>query len=155
MLKKVIWLFCIVAVVAQFSSPNKNDGKLSSVDHFLADTNPPDEVKAILTSSCFDCHSDHTRYPWYNSITPVNYWLNSNIKEGKSHFNVSKWADYGNHKKEHIVQDLIEAVKEKNMPLPSYTWIHHEANLTHDQIQEIVYWAQMVSFKYSMSPKPQ
>ena len=155
MFKKVLLFVIAVVIVAQFFSPDKNNGDISSVDNFIADTNPPDEVKDILMNNCVDCHSDHTRYPWYNSITPVNYWINNHVVEGKSHFNVSKWADYSDKKKDHKMEELIEEVKEKKMPLPSYTWTHHEADLTHDQIQEIVNWAELVRFKYSMSPKPQ
>ena len=73
MFKKVLLFVIAVVIVAQFFSPDKNNGDISSVDHFIADTNPPDEVKDILMNNCVDCHSDHTRYPWYNSITPVNY----------------------------------------------------------------------------------
>lgn len=155
MFKKVLWAILVVAIIAQFFSPEKNNADISTVDLFLAETNPPEEVKDILLSSCFDCHSDHTKYPWYNSITPVNYWLNSHVVEGKSHFNVSKWSDYSVKKKDHKMEELIEEVKEKKMPLPSYTWTHHEADLTHDQIQEMVNWANQVRFKYSLEPQPQ
>ncbi|EMO28680.1 heme-binding domain protein [Leptospira interrogans serovar Bataviae str. HAI135] len=27
-----------------------------------------DEVKKILNQSCYDCHSDLTRWPWYSKI---------------------------------------------------------------------------------------
>ena len=49
----------------------------------MTETKPPEDVKTILKETCFDCHSDVTRYPWYNNITPVNYWLAAHIKNGK------------------------------------------------------------------------
>ena len=70
-----------------------------------------------------------TNYPWYNSITPVNYWLNGHIKEGKKHFNVSKWASYSVKKKDHKLEELIEELEAQDMPLASYTWTHKEAQL--------------------------
>ena len=85
-------LLVIVFVVAQFFQPHKNQGNLESVELFLVETQATQEVRKILKYACFDCHSTSTNYPWYNSITPVNYWLNGHINEGKKHFNVSDWA---------------------------------------------------------------
>ena len=147
-LKKLGLAILIVLVIAQFFGPELNEGDITSVSAFLNDTNPPDEVKLILKESCFDCHSEHTRYPWYNKITPVNYWLAEHVKDGKKHFNVSVWNDYSNKKKDHKLEELIEEVKTKEMPLPSYTWTHGDADLSQDQITAMVDWAEQVRLKY-------
>ena len=93
-LKKIGILLLVVFIIAQFFGPEKNEGDITSVDAFYADTNPPQDVKAILASACVDCHSESSTYPWYNNITPVNYWLDEHITDGKKHFNMSKWNDY-------------------------------------------------------------
>jgi hypothetical protein len=149
LLKKLAFAVILVLLVAQFFGPPKNDGDIASVEPFLADTNPPEDVKAILKSSCFDCHSDHTRYPWYNTITPVNYWLNDHIKDGKKHFNVSQWDEYSDKKKDHKLEELAEEVGEKEMPLPSYTWTHGDADLSQDQIDAILSWVKIARIKYA------
>ena len=64
LLKKLGLAILIVVVLAQFFGPDKNDGDVVSIEPFLADTNPPEDVKLILKNACFDCHRDHTRYPW-------------------------------------------------------------------------------------------
>jgi len=150
LLKKLGLALVIVFVLAQFFGPEKNDGDIATLDAFLADTNPPEDVKIILKSVCFDCHSDSTKYPWYNAITPVNYWLNDHIKHGKGHFNVSKWKDYSLKKKDHKFDELIEEVEEKEMPLPSYTWTHRDADLSPEQIKTVVTWANQVRTKYAL-----
>jgi hypothetical protein len=147
--KRLGLVLLIVLVVAQFFGPEKNDGDIASVNAFLTDTNPPEDVKMILKSSCFDCHSDHTRYPWYNSITPVNYWLANHVDEGKEHFSVSNWSDYSDKKKDHKLEELIEEVEEKEMPLPSYTWTHSEADLSPEQIESMITWAKQAIVKYA------
>ena len=147
-LKKLGLAILIVFVLAQFFGPKLNDGDLTSVEAFIEDTNPSDEVTAIFKSSCFDCHSSHTRYPWYNHITPVNYWLAEHVKDGKKHFNVSQWSDYSNKKKDHKLEELIEEVKTKEMPLPSYTWTHGEADLSQEQIAAMIDWAKQARMKY-------
>ncbi|MEZ4793028.1 MAG: heme-binding domain-containing protein [Gelidibacter sp.] len=152
-IKKILWFLLLVFVVAQFFGPEKNEGNLTSIDSFYADTNPPEKVKLILKESCNDCHSDVTRYPWYNKITPVNYWMADHVKHGKGGLNMSKWDDYSTKKKDHKLKELIEIVKKKEMPLPSYTWVHTEAKLTDEQIKSVVDWANQVRFKYSLEPK--
>lgn len=154
-IKKTLLLLLIVLIVAQFFSPDKNEGDLASIDAFLIDTNPPEDVRLILDASCYDCHTDVTRYPWYNSITPVNYWLADHVKHGKKHFNLSNWEGNSIKKKDHKFDELIEMVSEEEMPLPSYTWTHGDANLTDEQRQSIIKWAEQVRFKYSLAPKPE
>lgn len=154
-IKKVLLLLLIVFVIAQFFGPEKNEGDLASVEPFLKETNPPENIQAILRESCFDCHSNVTRYPWYNNITPLNYWLADHVKEGKEHFNLSNWEGLSIKKKDHKFEELIEMVEEKEMPLPSYTWTHTESKLSDAQINEIVDWANKVRFKYSLVPKPE
>jgi hypothetical protein len=148
-LKKILLLLLIVFVIAQFFGPEKNEGDLASVEPFLKETNPPEDVKLILQSTCFDCHSNHTRYPWYNTVTPVNYWLNSHIQEGKEHFNISEWEGASLKKRDHKFEELIEMVEEKKMPLPSYTWTHSDAKLSAKQIANVVAWAKQVRSMYA------
>lgn len=145
--KIVITLFAIL-LVAQFFKPEKNNGSLDSVKPFIAETNPPENVLKILETSCFDCHSSKTKYPWYNKITPVNYWMNHHIKDGKKHLNFSDWSNYSLKKKEHKMDELYEEVEEKEMPLKSYTWTHSEANLSEEQIDAIVSWGKRVQKSY-------
>jgi len=154
-IKKLLLILLGAFIIAQFFGPDKNEGDMASIEAFLTDTNPPEDVKAILKESCYDCHSDVTRYPWYNNITPVNYWLADHVRHGKGHFNVSNWNDYSTKKKDHKLDELVEMVEKKEMPLNSYTWTHSEANLSDSQIQSIVNWAQAVRIKYGLEPKPE
>lgn len=147
-LKKTAYVLLIALIVAQFFQPEKNEGSLISVVPFLNETNPPENVKEILETTCFDCHSNTTTYPWYNNITPVNYWLESHVKDGKKHLNFSEWTSYSIKKKEHKMDELYEEVEEGEMPLTSYTWTHSEANLTAAQIAEVVAWGKAIQAVY-------
>jgi len=147
-LKKIGVVLLIALVVAQFFGPEKNDGNLDTVNAFIAETNPPAEVTQILKTTCFDCHSAKTNYPWYNNITPVNYWLDEHIRDGKKHLDFSKWSEYSLKRKEHKMDELYEEVEKKEMPLNSYTWTHADANLTQAQIDAVVAWAKKVQADY-------
>ena len=56
LIKNALLAILIVFLLAQFFGPQRNDGDLASVEGFLADTNPPEDVKLILKNACFDCH---------------------------------------------------------------------------------------------------
>lgn len=154
-IKKILLLLLAVFVIAQFFGPDKNEGDLASLDSFYTETNTPENIKIILKESCNDCHSDVSRYPWYNNITPVNYWMAEHINDGKKHFNLSKWSTYSVKKKDHKLEELIEMVEEKEMPLPSYTWTHTEAKLTDAQIKSVVDWAKQLRSNYALELKPE
>ena len=154
-IKKTLWFLLIVLIIAQFFGPEKNQGDMASIDTFLSETNPSDEVKMILKETCYDCHSDVTRYPWYNNITPVNYWLNGHVEHGKEELNFSKWSAYSIKRKNHKLEEVIELVESKEMPLPSYTWTHKEAKLTDAQIMAVKEWAEQVRLGYNLMPKPE
>jgi hypothetical protein len=152
-LKKIGYSLLLVLIIAQFFGPEKNDGDITTVTDFIVETNPSEDVKRILKTTCFDCHSNKTTYPWYNSITPVNYWLDQHIKDGKKHLNFSKWSTYSLKKKEHKMDELYEEVEKGEMPLNSYTWTHAEANLTQEQISAIVTWGKKVQADYKQQLK--
>lgn len=148
--KKILVALILLFIIAQFFSPNKNQSGLYAINKFLVETKAPMEVQKILSQACFDCHSDQTTYPWYNSITPVNYWLNSHVNGGKSHLDVSKWSTYSVKRKAHKLEELIEEVGEGEMPLASYKWTHASADLTNDQIEALIHWAQREIFNYGL-----
>lgn len=154
-IKTIGLILLVVLILGQFFGPDRNEGDITSVDAFFTDTNPPEDVKLVLKNACLDCHSDFTRYPWYNTITPVNYWLAEHIADGKKHLNISKWNDYSDKKKDHKMEELIEMVEEKEMPLPSYTWTHGDAKLSQAQIDALISWAENVRLKYVFLKAPQ
>ncbi|MGB0891033.1 MAG: heme-binding domain-containing protein [Flavobacteriaceae bacterium] len=147
-LKKLGWLLVISFIIAQFFQPEKNDGDISSIVNFVAETNPPSEVHTILKNACFDCHSNKTKYPWYSKITPVNYWMADHVKHGKGDLNFSHWKNFSLKKKEHKMEELWKEVSEKEMPLNSYTWTHFDAQLSDAQIKQVVKWAKNIQSKY-------
>jgi len=154
-LKKVFMLLLITFIIGQFFGPEKNEGRLLSVNAFLDETNPPEQVKLILEKTCYDCHSNATQYPWYNNITPINYWMAHHVNEGKEELNFSNWVGNSVKRKDHKFEELIEMLEEKEMPLKSYTLMHSEAKLSDTEIQAVVDWARLVRITYSMELKPE
>ena len=141
MRKKIVLLILGILVVIQFIRPARNSGNADTVQDISHVTQLTPEIKALLKTSCYDCHSNHTNYPWYATINPVGWWLGNHIKEGKEELNFSEFASYTAKRQDHKLEEIAEEVKEGHMPLPSYTWIHTYARLNPDQAKQLIDWA--------------
>lgn len=134
-----IGLVCVF-IVMQFFRVDQTNPKIEPAKDFIAITNPPADIKKMLESACYDCHSDVTKYPWYSNIAPVSWWMRDHIDEGKSHLNFSVWADYNEDKANHKLHECEEEVEEGKMPLDSYTWTHGDAKLSKEQREKLAEW---------------
>ncbi|MEY3874712.1 MAG: hypothetical protein RL363_1433, partial [Bacteroidota bacterium] len=94
--------------------------------------------------ACADCHSNKTAYPWYASIQPAAFWLADHVKEGKREFNFNEFAGYRIAKQNHKLEEVIEQIKEGEMPLYSYTLIHRDAKLTDAEKATLINWCQNI-----------
>ena len=104
----------------------------------------PRNVSAIIKPACLDCHSSFTKYPWYAEIQPIGLWLESHVKEGKKHLDFENFTSHPLAYQYHKFEEIIDMVKEGEMPLKSYTWLHKEADLSQEQRSVIISWAQGV-----------
>ena len=105
----------------------------------------PENVQAILKRSCFDCHSNHTIFPWYSNVAPVSLFTKHHVKEGREHMNFSTWETYDDEKKLKFLQKIPKAIKSK-MPLPSYLLIHQDAKLSEADKTALTTWANEAAF---------
>ena len=100
------------------------------------------EVKAILVRSCYDCHSRETRWPWYSSVSPVGWLIANDVAEGRRQLDFSTWTQYPADRAARKLDDIVEEVSARGMPMPIYTYMHRDAALSDAQIKLLVYWAQ-------------
>lgn len=129
-----------VFVIIQFFQIEKTNPETMPEQDFLYLAAPPTELGMLIKDACYDCHSHETKYPWYTYVQPVAWWIKDHIDEGREHLNFSVWATYDSEKRAHKLEEAIEEVDEGHMPLPSYTWIHSEADLTGPQREELTAW---------------
>lgn len=143
MLKKILIGLGVILIIIQFIRPEKNDSKDLTYD-VSAKYQVPEDVNRLLQVSCNDCHSNTSVYPWYSNIQPVAWWLDEHITDGKKHLNFSEFTKLPIAIQHHKFEEIIEEVKEHEMPLESYTYLglHKEANLSDEQRQILTNWAQ-------------
>lgn len=142
MVKKILIGLGIVLIIIQFIRPDKNDSNDLTYDISTKYT-VPEDVNHLLQVSCNDCHSNKTVYPWYANIQPVAWWLNDHVLDGKRHLNFSEFTKMPIAIQNHKLEETIEMVEEKEMPLKDYTYfgLHSEANLTPEEREKIIEWA--------------
>jgi hypothetical protein len=128
-------------LVAQLFRPTRTN---PSSDPSLSITNykgVPPEVLSKMESVCFDCHSNQTRWPWYSYVTPVNYFIASDVNSGRRHVNFSEWNNYSPGRLKSILDNIYDQVYNHDMPLPEYRWMHPDARLTNAEVKMICDWA--------------
>lgn len=140
MKKKILIGLAAVLVLIQFIRPEKNDSNIQT-NHIANKYMMPQEVKEIFAKACDDCHSNNTRYPWYSNFQPVAWWLDDHVKDGKRHLNMSELGARRINLQNHKLEEIIEMVDKKEMPLNSYTWVHTDAKLTEVERNWITNWA--------------
>lgn len=138
----------VILIIIQFIRPSKNSGEAFGENDVTKSLNVPEDVKAILANSCFDCHSDHTNHMWYENIQPVGWWISNHINEGKGELNFSKFNTYTDKRKAHKFEEIGETVSADEMPMSSYTWMHRHAKLNDEQKLLLINWATIGQEKF-------
>jgi hypothetical protein len=140
--RKILFALLMVFIFIQFFRPEKNESTAQTPNDIFAHYEAPENTKQLIHTACYDCHSNNTVYPWYAEIQPVAWWLADHVNEGKSELNFSEFATYTPKKGDHKLEEVVEMIKEKEMPLKSYTLIHGDANLSDAQREELSKWAE-------------
>ena len=138
-LRALLLLMLLIFIAIQFYHPLPNSGGDESGN--ISRVFPvPDTIQSILKTSCYDCHSNHTNYPWYSKIQPVDWWLDHHIKEGKAELNFSVFATYSPRRQYRKFDEIKEQVDTEEMPLYVYTFPHPEAVLDESQKELLTQW---------------
>ena len=148
MFKKILkWtglLLLTAFIVLQFFRPTKNKSDVISNNDITKLYAVPRDVENILKTSCYNCHSNNTVYPWYAEVQPVAWWLNGHIQNGKKDLNFSEFGTYRIRRQYKKLEEIDDLVKDNKMPLDSYLWIHKNAKLNDDQKKVISNWVTTV-----------
>lgn len=139
--KLVLLVLLLIFVILQFIRPEYNNGELKGENDIYHVVDVPEDVEAILVKACYDCHSNHTEYPWYSQIQPFGWWIADHVEEGKEELNFSEFKSMKQKGQLHKLHETIEMIEDNKMPLESYTWIHSDAKLTPEEKELVIEWA--------------
>ncbi|HFC00060.1 MAG TPA: cytochrome C [Phaeodactylibacter sp.] len=137
--RKTIFLILLgVFILMQFFRIDKTNPPVDAKLDFININQPPENISKMIKSACYDCHSYETKYPWYSNIAPVSWWLKGHIDEARGELNFSEWGSYSAKKASHKMEEAMEEVEEKEMPLTPYVIAHSEAKLSEEQRAALV-----------------
>lgn len=140
-LKRIALALLFLFILIQFYQPARNvdNGQVYTTD-FTRVYNAPVEIKNILQTSCYDCHSNNTDYRWFDYIQPARALVENHIENAKENLNFNEWGTYYPRKQARLLRAIKEQVEKSEMPLPSYTWLHPDAKLTDAEAQTLINW---------------
>ena len=122
-LRIVLWVIGVlvaVFIVIQFI-PYGRDHENPPVTAAFAWTEPAAE--AIARESCYDCHSNETRWWWATSIAPASWLVWRDVGEGRENLNFSEWDGS-------VTAEQVRDAVNGEMPPLQYTLIHPDARLS-------------------------
>lgn len=140
--KKILLIVLAGFIVIQLIQPARNtNGQVLPADISKV-VFMPENVESLLREACYDCHSNHTRYPWYSYVQPVGWILARHISNGKAELNFSDFGSYSKRRQQSKLKAIADQVKDDEMPLVSYRFMHSEARLSKREKSIIIDWAE-------------
>jgi len=124
-------------VIAQFFQPARTNPASQPDMSFKFVAKPSSEVAAVLESSCHDCHSNDTVWPWYSRVAPVSWLVASDVKDGRRHLNFSEWGNYGPEATKLKLKEMCNEIKAGEMPLWIYTLMHPDSKLSPEDVRTL------------------
>jgi len=137
MLKRSLLALLIILLVAQLFQPDRSVPTVDPAKDMLVMTNAPADIRALVIGACYDCHSDHTDYPIWAYVTPINFIIQDHINEGREELNYSRWDRFVGSK--HAAESS-ESMAEGEMPPADYAMMHGHAQLSPVQKAELIGW---------------
>ena len=135
------WLAVLVVaivLVIQVIPVERNVSTVPPGQSFEKTEKVPANVAAILKVSCYDCHSNNTRYPWYSELQPGAWFMARHIKKGKEELNFDEFNNYSKRRKKAKIKSIISQIEKDEMPLRSYRMMHGNARLSADEKKELL-----------------
>jgi len=123
--------FLLVQLIPYERSNPKSDPSL--------EIEAPPEIMAIFKRSCYDCHSNETRWPWYSAVAPAKWFVVRDVNVGRQWLNFSEWKSYDEKRKAKLKEMIFIAVG-LAMPLGTYVKLHPEAALSDEERDAIREW---------------
>ncbi len=106
----------------------------------IQDASAPVDIKMILKTSCYDCHSNETEWPWYSRIAPGSFLITHDVVKGRKHLNFSEFSDMDVFDSTDVANEILEVLEEGEMPIIPYLLLHPGASLSDSQTKALMGW---------------
>jgi Haem-binding domain/Cytochrome P460 len=124
----VVAIFFVAFVCIQFVRPRLDNPPVT------AELQAPPEVKQVFKNSCYSCHSNETKLPWFDQVVPAYWLVTRDVKEARSHLNFSEIAKLPAAQQKGLLFEAVNQIQLGAMPLPSYLRVHPGAAVTAEEL---------------------
>jgi hypothetical protein len=99
-----------------------------------AELSAPPQVRQILRTSCYNCHSNETRLSWFDWPVPAYWLVVKDVREGRSHLNFSEVGSLPPAQQNGFLFESVSQIELGAMPLPDYKLAHPDSAITPQQL---------------------
>jgi len=129
--RAILWIAVIILclfVCIQFLRPELTNPPVT------AEIQAPPQVKQVLRNSCYNCHSNETKLPWFDKVVPAYWLVASDVKTARQHLNFSEIGKLTPAQQKGFLFEAVNMIQLGAMPLPSYLTVHPGAKVTPEQL---------------------
>lgn len=141
--RMILYIILGSFVLIQFFRVQKNINDDAVPHDFLqVHSDMPENLQQNFRTSCYDCHSNNTNYPWYAHIAPFSWVIDQHIRNGKDEINFNAYDSLGKRQKIAFLDEICEVVSDSSMPPQNYLMLHPDVALSEDEILSICNWTE-------------
>ena len=129
--RALLWtavIFVVVFICLQFIRPELTNPPVT------AELQAPPEVKQVLKNSCYNCHSNETKLPWFDKVVPAYWVVTSDVAEARRHVNFSEIGKLPAAQQKATLFEAVNMIQLGAMPLPAYLRVHPGAAVTREEL---------------------
>ena len=125
-IKKIIYGIIGLVVIIQLIPVDRSNPAVVSEPQWDSP-----KTREFAKRTCFDCHSNETKWPWYSYVAPVSWVVANHVEDGRKDFNMSEYKPGDGAKAARLFSRGV-------MPVSGYLMMHPEAQLTDQEKQEFI-----------------
>ena len=133
----------VIVIALQFIRLERPQGALPGDGRMTDFVAVPGKVDSLLRRSCYDCHSDETRWPWYSRVAPISWLITHDVQHGRSDLDFSRWSidPIREPTPQQRFRWMCRDVRRGIMPPRVYLLAHPRARLTDADRETLCAWA--------------
>jgi hypothetical protein len=101
----------------------------------IAELQAPPDVRQILTTSCYSCHSDQRRLSWFDEIVPAYWLVRHDVLTARSHLDFSAIGAQPAAVQKATLFEAVNMIRLGAMPPPQFLMLHPESKVSAQDIE--------------------
>ena len=117
-------------------SNEPDPGVLATINDFYKK-----DVRPIFKNKCLDCHGSLANKPWYYELPGARQLIQRDIREAKSHMDMSNGFPFKGHgSPKDDLESIERTINENSMPPWQYLLMHWDSRPSEEEKQIILNW---------------